>query len=101
MQVHIDTEDELERERIIQRLMFSLNARREEIDQVRLRLTPIADVRGARLYRCQLHTRLRDGQVIDVDETQASADLAVTRTLERCVRTAQRRLLRPRQRRMM
>jgi len=95
MQIHIDTEDELARERIIQRLLYSLNARREDIDSMRVSLTPTYDALGVRLYRCRLHATLRDGHVIEQDETQSSDDLAVTRALERCARTAQRRLYRP------
>jgi hypothetical protein len=101
MQIHIETEDQLERERIIQRLLYSLNARREDIDSIRLSLTPVHDALGARLYRCQLQATLRDRSVIEQDETQSSGSLAVSRALERCARTAQRRLYRPEQRRTM
>ena len=94
MQVHIDSKDELERERIVQRLMYSLNARREDIDCVRLSLATTKNALGAMLFHCHLYARLRDGQVIELDETQSSGDLAVTRALERCARTARRRLYR-------
>ena len=101
MQVHIDTKDELERERIVKRLMYSLNTRREDIDCVRLSLTPISDALGVKLHRCRLHTRLRGGQVIELDETQPDPALAVTRALERCARTVQRRLHQPERRRIV
>ncbi len=94
MQVHIDSKNELERERIVQRLMYSLNARREDIDCVRLSLAPTKNALGAVLFHCHLYTRLRDGQVIELDETQSSSDLALTRALERCARTARRHLYR-------
>ena len=97
MQVHIDTADELQRERIMQQLVYALNARREDIGYVRLSLTPVSDALGAELFRCRLHAKLRNGQLIELDETQSSGDLAVTRALERCARTAQRRLYRARQ----
>jgi hypothetical protein len=101
MQIHIETEDQLERERIIQRLLYSLNARREDIDSIRLSLRPVHDALGARLYRCQLQATLRDRSVIEQDETLSNGDLAVSRALERCARTAQRRLFRPGQRRII
>ncbi len=97
MQVHIDTEDEPERERIMQRLIYSLNAQRQDIGHVRLTLTPVSDPLGTRLFRCRLRAKLRDGQRIELDETQSNRDLALTRVLERCARTARRRLCRPRQ----
>ena len=101
MQIHIETEDQLERERIIQRLLYSLNARREDIDSIRLSLRPVHDALGAQLYRCQLQATLRDRSVIEQDETLSNGDLAVSRALERCARTAQRRLFRPEQRRII
>lgn len=101
MQVHIDSRDELERERIVQRLMYSLNARREDIDCVRLSLEATTNSLGAELFHCHLYTRLRNGREIELDETQSSGDLAVTRALERCARTARRRLYHDQRRRMM
>jgi len=101
MQIHIDTEDQLERERIIQRLLYSLNARREDIDSMRLSLIPIYDTLGSRLYRCKLRATLRNGRVIEQDETQSSCDLAVSRALERCARTSRRRLYQPEQSRIV
>ena len=97
MQIHIVTEDQTERERIIQRLKYSLNAGREDIDCVRLSLTTTSDALGVKRYRCRLHTKLRDGQFIEMDETQSNSELAVNRALERCARTARRRLYRPEQ----
>ena len=98
MQIHIDTGDESERERIIRLLLYSLNARRKDIDSMRLGLTPVRDALGARLYRCVIHTALRDGSVFELEETQSSCDLAVNRALVRCARTIQRRLHGPRKR---
>lgn len=98
MHIHIDTKDQLERERIIKRLLYSLNARGEDIDSIRLSLKPTGDALGARFYRCRLRATLRDGSVIEQDETQSYCDLAVSRALERCARTAQRRLFHPEQR---
>jgi hypothetical protein len=97
MQIHIDTENQTEPERITQRLLYSLNAGREDIDCVRLSLTTTSDALGVERYRCRLHMKLRDGQFIELDETQSNSELAVNRALERCARTARRRLNRPEQ----
>lgn len=101
MQIHIDTEAQIERERIVRRLLYSLNAGREDIDCLRLSLTTTSDALGVKRYRCRLHTKLRNGQSIELDETQSSAELAINRALERCARTARRRLYHSAQRRIM
>jgi hypothetical protein len=101
MQIHIDTEEQIERERIVRRMLYSLHAGREDIDCVRLSLTTTSDALGVKRYRCRLHTTLRDGQFIELDETQSNSELAVTRALERCARTARRRLYHSAQRRIM
>jgi hypothetical protein len=101
MQIHIDTDDELERERIIRLLLYTLNARRADIDSMRLSLAPVRDALGVKLNRCVVQTALRDGQTLQVEETQSSSELAVTRALERCARTVQRRLSGPEARRIV
>jgi len=101
MQIHIETENDRERERMIRLLLYSLNNRREDIDSMRLRLSALNDTLGARLYRCRVHAALRGGQILELEETQASSDLAVTRAVERCARTIQRRLHGPESRRIM
>jgi hypothetical protein len=92
MHVHIDASHDGERERIIQLLQFSLKGHREDIDSLQLNVATIHDRLGTELRRCRLRAALRQGPAIEVDEVQSRLDLAVTRALERCIRTIQRRL---------
>ena len=99
MQIHIDTEDTQERERIVNLLRYALSSQREHIDRVHLSLTPVYDALGTRLHHCRVRAALRDGRCIEVQEIQSSCALAVTRALERCSRTIQRRMISPEKRR--
>jgi len=91
MHVHIDTTDDVARERVIQLLQFALNGQREDIDSLQLDIETIRNPLGTKLHHCRLHALLRQGQPIEVEEVQSSLDLVLTRALDRCVRTIQRR----------
>ena len=92
MHIHIDTADNTERKRIRRLLQFLLSGQRSEIDSLQLIIEPVRDALGTRLNRCQIRSTLKLGQQIEVAERQSSLDLAVTRALERCMRTIQRKL---------
>ena len=92
MQIHIDTADDNERKRIRRFLQFLLSGQRSEIDSLQLIIEPVRDALGTRLNRCQIRSTLKLGQQIEVEEIQSSLDLAVTRALERCMRTIHRKL---------
>jgi hypothetical protein len=92
MHVHIETTDDVGRERTIQLLQYALNGDREDIESLQLKVEAIRNPLGTKLHRCRLLARLRHGAPIEVEDVQSRLDLAVTRALERCVRTIRRRL---------
>jgi len=91
MHVHLETADDVGRERVMQLLQYSLNGHREDIDNMHLSVATIQDPLGTKLHRCRLRALLRHGPPIEVEDVQSHLDLAVNRALERCVRTIQRR----------
>lgn len=91
MHVRLETADDVGRERITQLLRYSLNGHREDIEILQLNVANIRDSLGTELHRCRLRALLRHGPPIEVEDVQSRLDLAVTRALERCVRTIQRR----------
>jgi hypothetical protein len=92
MHVHLETTDDVGRERVTQLLQYSLNGQRKDIESLQLSVATIQDPLGTTLHRCRLRALLRHGPPIEVEDVQSRLDLAVTRALERCVRTIQRRL---------
>lgn len=99
MQIHIDTLDESLKEHAIQRLQYGLNGYREDIEDMHLTIMPMRNRLGTQLNRCRLKTTLRRSRVIVVEEVQSNPTLAVTRSIERTLRTIQRRLHTPFQQR--
>ena len=91
MLVRLETADDVRRERVTQLLQYSLNGHREDIESLQLNVSAIRNPLGTKLHRCRLRALLRYGPPIEVEEVQSRLDLAVTRALERCVRTIQRR----------
>jgi len=91
MHVHLETTDDVGRERVTQLLQYSLNGHREDIESLQLNVSAIRNPLGTKLHRCRLLALLRYGPPVEVEEVQSRLDLAVTRALERCVRTIQRR----------
>ena len=91
MHVHLETTDDVGRERVTQLLQYSLNGHREDIESLQLNVSAIRNPLGTKLHRCRLRALLRHGPPIEVEEVQSRLDLTVTRALERCVRTIQRR----------
>jgi len=91
MLVRLETADDVRRERITQLLRYSINGHSEDIDSMQLNVETMRDPLGTELHRCRLRALLRHGPPIEVEEVQSRLDLTVTRALERCVRTIQRR----------
>jgi len=91
MHVHLETTHDVGRERVTQLLQYSLNGHREDIESLQLNVSAIRNPLGTKLHRCRLRALLRHGPPIEVEEVQSRLDLTVTRALERCVRTIQRR----------
>jgi hypothetical protein len=91
MHVHLETTHDVGRERVTQLLQYSLNGHREDIESLQLNVSAIRNPLGTKLHRCRLRALLRYGPPIEVEEVQSRLDLTVTRALERCVRTIQRR----------
>lgn len=99
MHIHIDTNDESLKEHAMQRLHYGLNGYREDIEDMHLSVMPMQNKLGTQLNRCRLRTTLRRSQIIVVEEVQSNPALAVTRSIERTLRTIQRRLNKPFQQR--
>lgn len=91
MHVHLETTDDVGRERVTQLLQYSLNGHREDIESLQLNVSAIRNPLGTKLHRCRLLALLRYGPPIEVEEVQSRLDLAVTRVLDRCVRKIRRR----------
>ena len=91
MHIYIETTDDVRRERVMQLLRYSLNGNRKDIESLQLRVATIRNPLGTKLHRCRLRALLPRGAPIEVEDVQLRLDLAVTRALERCVRTVRRR----------
>ena len=91
MHIQIETTDDTERERVVRLLEYTLHGHRADIGSIQLTVTTLHDALGIRLSRCRLRTWLSHGQPIEIVEVQSSLDLAVTRSLQRCIRTIRRR----------
>lgn len=91
MHAQIETTHDVGRKRVMQLLRYSLNGHREDIEHMQLNIATIRDSLGMKLHRCRLRATLRHGPQIEIEDVQARLDLAVTRALERCVRTIRRR----------
>ena len=92
MQVHIETDDERLRERTTRMVDYVLNRYREQVTTMRLDIAPARDRLGTSLSRCRASTVMKRHGLIEIDEIQSNSELAVTRALERTIRTIQRRL---------
>ena len=92
MHIHIDTTNDVERERATRLMQYALVGHSEDINSVHLTITKTKDALGTELTHCNLRARLRRDQAIEVKELQSSFDLAVTRALERGIRAVHRKL---------
>ena len=91
MHIHLETADDITRERVNRLLGYAVNGHREDIADLQLDVATMCDPLGTELHRCRLRALLRSGPSIEVEEVQSGLDLAVTRALDRCVRNIQRR----------
>ena len=91
MRITIDCTDEETSERIRDLLHYNLATSVAEISNVRISVSQEMDSFGSRLVRCRMLTQLRSHENIAIDELQSSAEMALTRAIERTSRTLQRR----------
>lgn len=91
MRVRIDADNERITERVRQLLHFVLSPAPPQIVDTRISVHPFSDAGSTELTRCQAEIHLRNGEKVTVEEIQFSLELAVSRALERSLRTIQRR----------
>ena len=91
MRVLIDVGGVYDATRIHRLARYGLAAASTQVRDVRLRVEPWIDPRGALLVRCRASVRLRNGEEVRVEDIQPLPDRAVTRALERALRASRRR----------
>jgi hypothetical protein len=82
--------------RVEKLLDFYLTGLAGEVRQVRVSVDDVTDQLGVSLKRCQIDGDLVHGGKVVIVETQSDLNLAITRALDRCVRTIRRRQTRQR-----
>ena len=92
MRIRIETESEVDSQRVSEQLKFCLARVNADIADVRITIADVTDPFGIGLFRCSTDILLRHGERVSVEETQPNRELAVNRALERSIRTVQRRL---------
>lgn len=72
-------------------LAYYLTGVATDVSQIRVTIDEVSDPLGVSLMRCQIDGDLVNAAGLSIVETQSSLNLAITRALERCVRTIRRR----------
>ncbi len=92
MRVRIEASNDLVAASVRRLLSFALAPVALDIAAARVRVDVVYDPLGVQLTRCCTELDLCNGQRVAVEEMQSRQDLAVSRALNRCARTVQRRL---------
>lgn len=91
MQIQIETENERVQTQVEQMLQYYLTGLEDGIERMHIVLQPMRDRLGTPLFCCAIHAQLSRGGILEFEETQADLNMAVTRVLDRTVRTLRRR----------
>jgi hypothetical protein len=84
--------DEAEVAKRVEKVMhFYLTSVASEIDSISVTIVDVSDRLGANLKRCAVDGVMASGDRMQIVETQSDLMVAVTRALDRCVRTIRRR----------
>ena len=93
MRIRIDAANEVVTERMQRLLRFSLASVADEIDEAAVAIVYIHDALGMPLIRCCIELRLlSEAPSIAVEDVQSTEHLAVSRALDKALRTLRRRL---------
>ena len=91
MRVRIETTNDTAAAQVRRMLRFTLSAMADEVKSVRVVVDDVRDPLGAKLNRCRAELNPWQGEPIAVEEVQSGLELAVSRALERTLRTVRRR----------
>lgn len=91
MRVEISADSDAVADQVDQLSRFYLTGLEERVNSISVVVDGQRDPLGEQLVRCQVLGRLSHGESLVVVETQADAALAITRALDRTVRTLRRR----------
>jgi len=92
MQVRVHAHSDEVVEQVGQLLGFYLSCLEGEVDRIDIVIDISPDSLGARLYRCHVGIRSGCGWRSDIEESQSDLAPAITRALDRSIRTLRRRL---------
>jgi hypothetical protein len=91
MQVHVASSSAELKPQVEQVMRFYLTSVAADIDAIEVTLETVRDRVGSDLVCCRVEGVLASGDALAVTETQADWKLAVTRAMDRSVRTIRRR----------
>jgi hypothetical protein len=91
MRVEISADNDAIADQVDQLSRFYLVGLEESVDSISVVVDEQRDTLGKPLLRCRVLGRLSHGEPLEVVETQADTVLAITRALDRTVRTLRRR----------
>jgi len=72
-------------------MQFYLTSVADDVESIAVTIDDVSGRLGSSLKRCRVDGTLFAGETVEVVETQADLILAVTRAMDRCVRTIRRR----------
>lgn len=93
MQVRVHAQSDEVVEQVGQLLSFYRSGLEGEVDRIDIVVDSGPDRLGARLYRCHVGIRSGCGWRSDIEETQSDLAPAITRALDRSIRTLRRRFM--------
>lgn len=92
MQVQVAACDDAVAAQVRQLLAFYLTGLEGDVERIAIEVEQREDRLGVLLHCCRVNARLANGDSIEISETQADLVLAITRVLDRSIRTLRRRL---------
>lgn len=93
MRIRIDAVNEAATERVRRLLRFSLASVADEIDEIAVDVVYFRDTLGMPLIRCCIKVHPFGGtSSVHVEDVQSSEHIAVSRALDKALRTLRRRL---------
>jgi len=91
MQIQVRADSDQIVEQASQLLRFYLAELEGDVDRIIIGIDYAPDRLGVRQYRCQVGIRCLYGRRLHIEETQSDLAPAVTRALDRSIRTLRRR----------
>ncbi|MCB1772425.1 MAG: hypothetical protein KDI88_02310 [Gammaproteobacteria bacterium] len=91
MFTRVKSEDPEVRQRVEKVMLYYLTSVANSVESVTVTIEDVSDRLGVSLRRCSVDGVLVGGDRIAIVETQSDLMLAVTRAMDRCLRTIRRR----------